>query len=109
MSSLRRLRHTIVLWAIGVVVAACSSPQEKIEQSARTARSWSATARTASAALDRGAVPRVYARQVLREAIEGKRQLSREPAWLSLPRHTRDQLDRAIRELASSLADSLSP
>jgi hypothetical protein len=111
MTRLRWLGYAAVLSAVMAFVAGCSSPKEKIELCARTAGSWSATARRTSDALARGAVPRVYARQVLQEAIEGKRQLSEQPEWLSLPRNTRGQLENEIRQLASSLderADSAS-
>ena len=105
MTSLGWLRHAAVLLAVMVVAAGCSSPEERIDQSTRTARSWSATAQRTSDALAAGAVPRVYARQVLRTAIDGKRQLARQPEWRSMDRNTRGYLEDAIRKLAASLGD----
>jgi hypothetical protein len=83
--------------------AGCSSPEGKVDRAARTARSWSATARMTSEALATGAVPRVYARQVLQAAIEAKRKLAQQQEWRSLSPDARNRLEDAVRELASTL------
>jgi hypothetical protein len=88
-----------------MLMLGCSSPEQNADQSARTARSWAATALTTSEALAKGAIPRVYATQVLQEAMETKRRLAQQPEWQSLPRHIRDQLDDSIRRLSSALAE----
>ena len=103
MTNLGWLRRKAVLLAMTAFVAGCTSPKEKVEQSARTAASWSATAQRTSQALALDAVPRVYARQVLRAAVESRRRLALQPEWRSLPASTRGRLEDAIRELASSL------
>lgn len=93
-----------MVWlAAAIFVLGCSSQAEKVDQSARTAHSWTATARKTSQALAAGSVPRVYARQVLEAALETKRELARRSEWRLLDRGTRGQLETAIGELASSL------
>ena len=95
---------TLMAWlAVVVLVSGCSSQAEKLARSARIAHSWTATARKTSQALTAGAVPRVYATQVLEAALQSKRELSRQPEWQLLDRSTRSQLESAIQELASSL------
>ncbi len=99
-------RFALASWITALLlVSGCSSAAQKVERSTRTARSWSATAQRTSDALAAGAVPRVYARQVLRAAIESKRQLARQPEWPSVPPNTRGYLDDAIRKLAVSLGE----
>ena len=93
-----------MVWlAAAIFVLGCSSQAEKLDRSARTAHSWTATARKTSQALAAGSVPRVYARQVLDAALESKRELARQPEWRLLDRTSRGQLETAIQELASSL------
>lgn len=93
-----------MVWlAAAIFVLGCSSQAEKLDRSARTAHSWTATARKTSQALAAGSVPRVYARQVLDDALESKRELARQPEWRLLDRSSRGQLETAIQELASSL------
>lgn len=93
-----------MVWLAAVTfVLGCSSQAEKLDRSARTAYSWTATARKTSQALAAGTVPRVYARQVLDAALESRRELARRSEWRLLDRSTRGRLESAIQELASSL------
>jgi hypothetical protein len=97
-------RFALVLWVAGLVlVPGCSSPKQNADRIARTARSWSATVQMTSEALATGAVPRVYASQVLQAAIETERELAQQQEWGSLSPDARGQLEDAVRELASTL------
>ncbi|HEX5963403.1 MAG TPA: hypothetical protein VFY42_06740 [Gemmatimonadales bacterium] len=104
MTTFRRLTRWAVALAALTHATGCSSPEEKADRAARTARSWSATARITSEALATGAVPRVYARQVLQAAMEARRKLAQQQEWRSLSPDARSRLEDAVRELASTLA-----
>jgi hypothetical protein len=105
-----RSRPAIRLGLILVALVLGCSPAEKFERAAHMTRSWTATLRMTGEAFSAGNVPRVYASQVLRAALETRRRLAEQSDWSSVPRSTRSQLDDAIQELASILnegADSL--
>jgi hypothetical protein len=85
-----------------LLLASCSSPEQKIELATRSVRSWEATVRETSAALSEGAIPRVYARQVLRAARDHERAESRRPEWNAIPAEVRAGLEEAVHQLAYS-------
>jgi hypothetical protein len=98
-------RLTTLLLVVGIApgpVAGCGST-DQVERTARTSRSWDATVRSTSEALASGAVPRLYARQVLQAALESRRQLAEKPEWPLLPENTRRRFEDSIRHLAASL------
>jgi acyl-CoA reductase-like NAD-dependent aldehyde dehydrogenase len=76
------------------------SPARKNDLARRTVHSWTATARRTRDALERGAVPQVYARQVVDAAIESRAKESKQPEWATLPPQERSELDWAIHQLA---------
>ena len=90
---------------VGVIalLTACSSSAEKVEMSAHTVRSWTATADATTNALAAGSVPRVYGVQILGAAEQARRQAVAEPEWESLPANTRRELEQAITRLQSWL------
>jgi hypothetical protein len=75
-----------------------SSEQKKTELAEQEVRSWTATVRLARESLAAGAVPPVYARQVLEAARKGRQQQSK-LEWKAIPPEARSQLDRGLREL----------
>jgi hypothetical protein len=98
-------RRGLIAWLAGaVLLSGCTSP-EKADNAARTVRSWSATAQITAAALRAGAVPPVYGKQVLRAALETRRELTLRPEWQQLPTSTRRRLDADIRQLAVTLGE----
>jgi ABC-type sugar transport system substrate-binding protein len=80
-----------------------ASPQKKAELAERTVRSWAETLRLTRDELVSGAVPRVYAHQVLQAANQAREQQSKQPAWKTLPPDARSELDRALRQLESAV------
>jgi hypothetical protein len=84
-----------------LLLANCSSPEQKIELATRSVRS-KATVRETSAALGERAIPRVYARQVLRAARDHERAESRRPEWNVIPAEVRAGLEEAVHQLAYS-------
>ena len=98
------IRRAVLAAALAPLIG-CHSSEPKTERATRTVRSWEATVRTTAEALDQGAVPRVYARQVLRAAMESREQQAGKPEWNSLPVQSRAGLDQAIHQLASALGE----
>jgi hypothetical protein len=78
------------------------SPEQKIDL-ASTVRSWTATVRKTTEALERDAVPAVYGRQVFEAAVQSREEESGKPEWRTLPAEDRAALDHAIGRLASLL------
>lgn len=104
MTRMKATRWLAVAGLIGqVLLGACRSRESPTDQGVRTVRSWAATVRSTSDALRSGAVPRVYARQVLTAARETQSRLSQQPEWQSLPGTVREELGAAILELALSV------
>jgi hypothetical protein len=93
-----------LLVAISLTITACSSPDQKIESAQRSARSWEATLRMTTSALDRGSVTRVYAGEVLQAAREARSKDARQPEWAAIPVELRRQLESAIDQLALAWA-----
>jgi hypothetical protein len=98
------IRLAVLAAALALFVG-CSSSEPKTELAARTVHSWQATVRTTAEALDHGAVPPVYARQVLRAALESRKQQAGRPEWNSLSVQVRAGLDQAIHQLAALLGE----
>jgi len=84
----------------------CTSSEPETERATRAAHSWEASVRMTADALDQGSVPPLYARQVLRAAIESRRKQAEQPEWNTLPVPARAGLDQAIHQLASALGES---
>jgi hypothetical protein len=95
------LRTAALVFLIG-----CTSSEPKTELATRTAHSWEASVRMTAEALDQGSVPRLYARQVLRAAVQSRRKQAEQPEWNTLSAEARAGLDRSIHQLASSLGES---
>ena len=53
-----------------VLLAGCSSAEQKIERTNQTIQSWKATAQLTSQLRERGAVPEQYARQTFEAAAQ---------------------------------------
>jgi hypothetical protein len=98
------LARVAVRVAVVAALTACSSSAKKIEMSAHTVRSWTATTDATTNALAAGSVPRVYGVQILSAAEQARREAVAEPEWESLPAHTRRELEQAITRLQSRLA-----
>jgi hypothetical protein len=81
------------------------SPARKNDLARRTVRSWTVTVQRTREALQRGAVPRAYARQVVDVAIESRDEESKEPEWATLPAQERSELDQAIQQLALAVGE----
>jgi hypothetical protein len=101
MDSRRATRLLLISMTLGLL--GCSSAAERADRASRTAQSWTATARRTSKALAAGAVPRVYAAQMLEAALQTKSQLEQRPEWRSVAPEIRSHLADAARELASSI------
>lgn len=84
-----------LLWGCG------PSPAAKTQLARLTLRSWTATVRKTTEALDRGAVPRQYARQVVQAARQSRAEESAQAEWAALPSEERADLDAAIHQLAA--------
>jgi hypothetical protein len=93
----------IALLALGFApLLGCGpSPEQKIELARRTAHSWNATIEKTSDAVQRGAVPRVFARQIVAAAVEARKAEADSPEWKTVPTEDRAALDQRIRRLAS--------
>jgi hypothetical protein len=93
-----------------VLVLSCVSPEQKAELAAHDLRSWAATARMTAGALEAGAVPRLYARQVLDAALQSRQRLAQRAEWNAIAPELRDSLQNSLRGLALALgqpADSV--
>jgi hypothetical protein len=92
------------LAALLAALLGCGPSQaRKNDLARRTVHSWTVTVQRTSEALQRGAVPRVYARQVVDAAIQSRADESKQPEWTSLPPQDRSELDRAIQQLARAV------
>jgi hypothetical protein len=89
--------------ALLAFILACSSPDQQLQQSTLTVRSWVATLATTAEALRSGAVPRGYGEQILRAADQTRQKEERTPEWQRLPSALRDSLQQARLELSSLL------
>jgi hypothetical protein len=97
----------IVILTIAVApLVGCGSPDQRTEGASRVVHSWEATVRETSKALDRRAVPRLYARQVLQAAVQTRDQHAKQPEWNTLPPEVRSGLAEAIGQLSASLGES---
>lgn len=96
--------RTALLTAAGAFLLACGpSPEEKIDLARRSLKSWTATVRKTTDALQRDAVPALYGRQVLEAAVQGREEESGKLEWRTLPAEDRAALDHAIGRLTSLL------
>jgi hypothetical protein len=84
----------------------CTSSEDRQQAAARQARSWVATANLTTEALDRSAVPRLYARQILEASREAEDQLARQPEWSMVPVEVKQSLEEALDQLASSIGQA---
>jgi hypothetical protein len=82
------------------------SHEKKIDLARRTVRSWTATVRKTTEALERDAVPVLYGRQVVEAAVQSKQAEAGTPEWRMLSAGERAALDDAIHRLASLLGQS---
>jgi hypothetical protein len=105
MASTEWLSRPSVFCTVLAVFVACSSPEEKAQETNRTIRSWEATLRRTSDALAQDAIPRVYADQVLRAAIAATRQQARRPEWNAVPMDTRRSLENQIARLGRMIGE----
>ena len=96
-------RVAVFTAALACILGCGSSPPDKSDAARRTVRSWSATVRKTSEALDRGAVPALYGQQVMAAAIRSREEEAGKPEWSALPATERAALDDAIGRLAGSL------
>jgi hypothetical protein len=94
-------RIALIALALSPLFGCGPSPEQKIELARRTAHSWNATIEKTSDALLRGAVPRVFARQIVAAALEGRKAEAASPEWTMVSGEDRAALDQAIRRLAS--------
>jgi hypothetical protein len=98
------LMRIVVLAAVLALLLGCGpSPEGKIDLARRTVRSWTATVRKTTEALQRDAVPALYGRQVFEAAVQSREEESGKPEWRALPAEDRAALDHAIGRLASLL------
>jgi hypothetical protein len=96
-------RVAVFTAALACILGCGSSTPDKSDAARRTVRSWTATVRKTSDALDRGAVPALYGRQIVEAAIRSREEEADKPEWSALPATERAALDDAIRRLAGSL------
>ncbi len=98
------LASRLPLTAYLLLVTAChGSPEKKQEQLHRELRSWTATVEKTTDAVQRGAAPRVYGRQIVAAAMESRKTEAGAPEWQRLPAQERAALDQAIHRLAALL------
>jgi hypothetical protein len=100
--ALLRLFTTSIL----ATLTGCISAEERKRAVESQARSWAATANFTTEALDRGAVPRLYARQILEAGREADEQLAAQPEWSMLPVDVKQSLEEALDQLASSIGEA---
>lgn len=96
-------RITAFAAALGLLLACGPSPQDKAQLARRTVRSWTATVEKTTDAVQRGAAPRVYGRQIVAAAMESRKTEASAPEWQRLPAQERAALDQAIHRLAALL------
>jgi hypothetical protein len=84
----------------------CISAEARQLAAARQARSWAATAHLTTEALDRGAIPRLYARQILQAGQEAEEQLTAQPEWGRVPTEAKQSLEEALDQLAFSVGEA---
>ena len=99
-----RSHGVAVLLLIVLPLVGCgSSPQKKAELAAQTARSWAETLRLSRDELVSGAIPPVYAHQVLQAGKQAREQQSKQPEWKTVPADARSGLDNALQQLESAV------
>jgi hypothetical protein len=94
-------RIALLAVALAPLLGCGPSPEQKIELARRIVHSWTATIEKASEALHRGAVPRVFVRQIVEAAAESRKAEAASPEWKTIPGEDRAALDDGIRRLAS--------
>jgi hypothetical protein len=97
------MRIVVLAVALTLLLGCGPSPEGKIDLARRTVRSWTATVRKTTEALQRDAVPALYGRQVVEAAVQSREEEAGKPEWSALPAKDRAALDDAIRRLASLL------
>ena len=96
-------RIILLAAALSLLLGCGPSPQDKAQLARRTVQSWTATVEKTTEAVQRGAAPRVYGRQIVAAAVESRKNEAGTPEWGRLPAQERAALDRAIQRLASLL------
>jgi hypothetical protein len=94
-------RIALLALALAPLLGCGPSPDQKIELARRTVHSWTATIEKTRDALQRDAVPRVFARQIVEAAVESRKTEAAAPEWKAVPGEDRAALDDGIRRLAS--------
>ena len=87
--------------ALAPLLGCGPSPEQKVELARRTVHSWIATLEKTSKALQSGAVPPVFARQIVKAAAESRKSEAASPEWKTISGEDRAALDDGIRRLAS--------
>ena len=91
---------------VALLLGCGPSEAQKSELARLTVHSWTATLQKTADALDRRAVPLLYARQVVVAAQEARAEQSAGPEWSALPARERAALDEAIHKLAARIGQS---
>jgi hypothetical protein len=100
------LSRAAPLAALLVALLSCGpSPARKNDLARRSVHSWTLTVQRTREALQRGAVPQVYARQVVNAAVQSRADESKQPEWATVPPQDRSELDRAIEQLALAMGE----
>jgi hypothetical protein len=94
------MRIVVLAVALTLLLGCGPSPEGKVDLARRTVRSWTATVRKTTEALQRDAVPALYGRQVVEAAVQSREEEAGKPEW---PAKDRAALDDAIHRLASLL------
>jgi hypothetical protein len=97
------IRIAVLTAALALLLGCGPSPEEKIDLARRAVRSWTATVRKTTEALQRDAVPALYGRQVFAAAVQSREEESGKLEWRTLTAEDRAALDHAINRLASLL------
>jgi hypothetical protein len=97
------MRIVVLAVVLALLLGCGPSPEGKIDLTRRTLRSWTATVRKTTEALQRDAVPALYGRQVVEAAVQSREEEAGKPEWSALPAKDRAALDDAIHRLASLL------
>lgn len=96
----------LVTLSLLTTLIGCTSAEDRHLAAARSARSWAATATLTSEALDRRAVPRRYAQQILKAGKEVEDQLASQREWSTLSDEIKQSLEGALDQLASSIGEA---
>jgi hypothetical protein len=79
----RRRPRTLLALALALIAACKSSPEDQRQKIRQQMASWNATAQLTRELAQRGAVPRVYVRQVSEAVEQGKQKLQQQAAQSS--------------------------